>query len=349
MKNINLGKGVNRIAAAVLLATACHSAAVAAAPVKVNVDNFALAESHSYFANFAKRGGFGELVHKRELADIDDQAVVRLNRDTIYSFGVFDLETSDLSLVLPDAGGRYLSVQVVNEGHYTPFVLYAPGTHTLTKDSVGSRYVCLVVRTFVDPNDPQDLKQVHALQDGITVEQESEGQLVLPEWDQASLTAVRQELKDLARVNGVFDSGRMFGTEEQVDPVLHLIGAAAGWGGNPGSAALYESVTPENNDGETAYRLVMNDVPVDGFWSISVYNQDGFFVRNELDAYTVNNVTADKNPDGSVTVHFGGDEAASNHLPITEGWNYLIRMYRPRQALLQGTWQSPKPKVVEGE
>ena len=40
------------------------------------------------------------------------------------------------------------------------------------------------------------------------------------------------------------------------------------------------------------YRLTVRDVPVDGFWSISVYNADGFFEPNERGAYSVNNITA---------------------------------------------------------
>jgi hypothetical protein len=86
----------------------------------------------------------------------------------------------------------------------------------------------------------------------------------------------------------------------------------------------------------------VRDVPVDGFWSISVYNADGFFERNDRDAYSVNNITATRDADGSITVHFGGcGDERPNCLPITDGWNYIVRLYRPRSEILDGSWRFP--------
>jgi hypothetical protein len=56
----------------------------------------------------------------------------------------------------------------------------------------------------------------------------------------------------------------------------------------------------------------------------------------------VNNLTADRNGDGTITVHFGDwDDGTPNALPIGDGWNYLIRLYRPRAEILDGTWTFP--------
>ena len=143
------------------------------------------------------------------------------------------------------------------------------------------------------------------------------------------------------------DFKRAFGTEEQVDPLRHLIGTATAWGGNPEKDAIYLNVTPTRNDGGTAYRLTVKDVPVDGFWSISVYDATGYFKQNPENGYTLNNVTAKKGADGSVTVVFGGDGSAPNSLPITPGWNYLVRLYRPRIEVLDGTWRFPEAQPVE--
>jgi len=316
-------------------------------PARVTIDNFRRAETDTYFARFVAQGAFGKLNHERELAAIDRQSVIRLNRDTLYSSGVFDLDASPVSIKLPDTGKRYMAVQVVNQDHYTTDVLYAPVTQTLTKENVGTRYVALLIRTFVNPNDAADVKAVHALQDSIVVTQQATGQFEGGEWDQESLTAIREALLHLAAANGGIDSARMFGRENEVEPTQHLIGTAAGWGGNPPTAALYIGYEPQKNDGKTAYELTLRDVPIDGFWSVSVYNQSGYFEKNDEDAYTVNNVTAESNADGSVTIHFGGDERTSNHIPITSGWNYLLRLYRPRQELLDGQWKAPQAQSVD--
>lgn len=315
----------------------------AAQSTRVNIDNFRRAESDNYFAKFVKdAGGIGKFHHEREVADIDHQTVIRLNRDTLYSFGVFDLEASPVTVTLPNSGKRYMALQVINEDHYATDVFYAPTTQTFTKDNVGTRYVAFAIRTFVNPNDPADVKTAHALQDAIKTDQKSAGKLEIPTWDQDSLKKIRDALLNLAAANGGIDSARMFGRKDQVDPTEHLIGTAAGWGGNPKTAAIYLGAEPKQNDGKTPYVLTIKEIPVDGFWSISVYNKAGFFEKNAQNAYTVNNITAKREADGSVVVHFGGDEKASNFIPITPGWNYVLRLYRPRAEILNGSWKAPE-------
>jgi hypothetical protein len=101
------------------------------------------------------------------------------------------------------------------------------------------------------------------------------------------------------------------------------------------------------NDGTTVYKLTVKDVPVDGFWSISVYKAEGYFQRNQCNAYSVNNITAKKGADGSVAIQFGGcDGKIPNCLPIIKGWNYTVRLFRPRPELLDGTWKFPEAQPV---
>lgn len=335
------------ISALVIVFMSALSATAQEQVIRVTVDNFKRAESDFYFAKFEKDGGFGKFSHERQLAVIDHQTVIRLNRDTLYSFGVFDLDAAPVTVTLPDAGDRYMAIQVINEDHYALDVIYKPGPHTFSKEDVGTRYVCFAIRTFVNPNDADDVKKVYALQDALTAKQAKTGRFETPKWDLTSQAAIRTALLQLTAANGGIDSNRMFGRKDQVDEVQHLLGTAAGWGGNPGYAALYSGVVPAKNDGKTAYTLTVKDVPVDGFWSISVYNAEGFFVKNSLNAYTINNVTAKRNAGNSVTIHFGGDEKASNYLPIMPGWNYLARMYRPRKEILDGSWTFPIAEVVE--
>ena len=94
-----------------------------------------------------------------------------------------------------------------------------------------------------------------------------------------------------------------------------MIGTAAGWGGNPDKDATYLSITPTKNDGTTVYKVNVKDVPVDAFWSISVYNAQGYFEKNSNNAYSLNSITGKKNPDGSVTVQFGGCRRQNSELP----------------------------------
>jgi hypothetical protein len=311
-------------------------------PVPVTADNFVRAETDLYFAGILNgAGGLGKFDHQREVASIDNQTVIRLNRDTLYSSAVFDLDAGPVAISLPDADKRFRSMQVINQDHYVPMVVYTPGTHTLTREEVGTRYVAVAIRTLVDPNDPKDVEQVHALQDGIKVSRKNAGKFDVPAWDPGSQKKVRDALLVLATTLPDFKGA--FGAKGQVDPVRRLIGAAAGWGGNPDKDAVYLNVTPAKNDGTTVHKLVVHDVPVDAFWSISVYNAEGYYQKNDLNAYTINSVTGIKSADGSTAVQFGGcDGKIPNCIPIVEGWNYTVRLYRPRDEILNGEWAFPE-------
>lgn len=326
--------------------TAFAQAPAAGATVPVTADNFARAETDTTFAAYVKDGALGKFLHVREPVSIDDQKIVRMNRDTLYSFAVFDLDAGPVTLSLPDTGKRYMMAQVIDQDEYTLDVFYAPGAKTLSRRPDGTRYILVLVRTLADAENPQDLKAVHALQDAIKVEQKSAGTLQIPNWDPKSQAKVRDALKVLGST--LPNSDRMFGTKAEVDPVRHLIGAAVGWGGNPRSAAIYLMGQPRAGDGTQVEKLTVKDVPVDGFWSISVYNAEGYFQKNSLNAYSLNNLTAKPNADGSVTVQFGGcTRDTQNCLPITKGWNYIVRLYRPQAALLNGTWKFPEPQPVK--
>ncbi|MGH6810446.1 MAG: DUF1254 domain-containing protein [Ensifer adhaerens] len=319
--------------------------AKAADPIIVGVDNFIRAESDMYAAAMIKDGELGKLLHRREPASIDNQTVIRLNRDTLYSSAVFDLDAGPVTITMPDAGKRFMSMQVINEDHYVPQVTYDAGEHTLTKENVGTRYVVVGIRTLVDPADAKDIEAVHALQDAIKVSQKSVGSFEVPAWDPASQKTVREALLVLGAT--MPDFKKSFGTKEEVDPVRHLIGTASAWGGNPDKDATYLNITPAKNDGATVYKLDVKDVPVDAFWSVSVYNAAGYYEKNQYDAYTINNITAKKGDDGTVSIQFGGcDGKIANCLPTTKGWNYTVRLYRPRQEILDGTWQFPEPSAV---
>ena len=314
--------------------------------VPVTAENFTRAESDLYFGNVIKMGSLGTFHHDREPADVNNQHVIRLNRDTLYSSAVFDLDAGPVTITLPDAGKRFRSMQVINEDQYTQNVIYDAGSYTLTREKMGTRYIVVAIRTLVDPADAKDIEQVHALQDAITVEQASVGKFEVPNWHLASQKKVREALLVLGA--SLPDSKNMFGTKDQVDPVRFLIGSAMAWGGNPEKDATYINVTPAKNDGKTIHKLtVKGGVPVDGFWSISLYNDKGYFEKNDQNAYSVNNLTAKKDADGSVTVQFGGcDGQAANCLPIMPGWNYIARLYRPRKEIFDGTWKFPQAQPV---
>ena len=122
MKNLRV-----LICAGLLLAAATNAALAQSQPVPqaptgnaipVTADNFIRAETDLVYGSIVKDGGFGKYVHHRELYPVD-APIVRPNRDTLYSFSIFDLDAGPVTITLPNAGQRYMSLQVIDEDQYT--------------------------------------------------------------------------------------------------------------------------------------------------------------------------------------------------------------------------------------
>jgi len=315
------------------------------APIPVNVENFVRAETAAQFDRFLEAyvgGKVNTWAHIRMPSPIDNQTVIRMNRDTLYSAIIVDI-SKGATLTVPHTGDRYISIMIVNEDHYINKVYHDAGTYELTVDDFHTPYVMVSARTLVDSSDPSDIEKVNAIQDQITIDAVSARPYAQPNYDQVSYKATYGPLIELSR--GLPNSKRTFGREEDVDKIRHLLGTAYGWGGLPEHEAKYLNVEPNLPAG--TYQLTVKDVPVDAFWSISVYNKDGFFDENKYDAYSVNNISGTPNKDGSFTIHFGGDPENVNFLPIMERWNYIVRLYQPRKEILDGTWTFPAVQEVK--
>lgn len=309
--------------------------------VHVNVDNFTKAETARMFDNtLAMTGGVNRWAHVRKPTPIDAQPVIRMNRDTLYSGAVVDISEGG-TVTLPEADGRYMTLAVINEGHYINRVFSNPGTYELTAEEFGSPFVNLTVRTFVDPSDEHDVAHVNALQDAIDLDVKASRPFAHPDYDEASLAATREAL--LALGEGVPDTSRTFGSKADVEPTRHLIGTAVGWGGLPETEAYYYLESEPRPVGR--YTFTFKDVPVDAFWSVTIYNRDGFFEANPYDSYSRNGVTSETDADGTVTLNLAptGD-GLKNHLYVMDGWNYALRLYKPRPSVLDKSWVPPTPQ-----
>jgi hypothetical protein len=307
--------------------------------VPVNAVNYVRATTAIQFGKYyARAGGINRFSHQRELVSVDNRSSKRLNRDTLYSIAVVDISKGAV-LNMPDAHDRYMSVQVVNEDGYTNAVFHEGGQYELSVEQFDTPFVWLLGRTLVLKTDEQDMSVVHALQDRMNITSASAQPYSHPAYDPESFESTTYHRVELAK--GLADNARAAGSKEEVNPIKQLLLAAYGFGTLPETESFLVVEEPDlPSDG--AYTLEVKDVPVDGFWSLTVYDKDGYFQRNEYNAYGFSDQTAEKNPDGSVTLHFGGNPDSVNYLPITEGWNYVVRLYRPREEILSGAWTFPK-------
>ena len=210
----------------------------------VTVDNFVRAESDLYFRGILKDSGtVGKFLHRREPARIDNQTVIRLNRDTLYSSAVFDLDAGPVTITLPDAGKRFMSMQVINRGSLCARKF--PTARAATPDQRQSRDALCRCRDphAGRPDEPEGRGR------GSRTAGRDQGQPEGIRHASMRRTGTRQARRRFAMrcwysVRPLPDFKKAFGTKGEVDPVRHLIGSAAGWGGNPDKDAIYLNVTP---------------------------------------------------------------------------------------------------------
>ena len=314
------------------------------AEVPITVDNFVRAATDVEFKKYISlAGGVNRFFHFREPTPVENQPTIAMNRDTLYSAIIVDISEGAL-LTLPDVGDRYLSTMVVNQDHYINEVFQGGGSYVLNMETFDTPFVGVFMRTLVDASDPQDVAEVNAFQDAMSVEAKSSKPFIPPNYDE---DAIQDFISTLIPISPFApDASRTFGSKEEVDGFRHVLGTAGGWGGLPETEAFYENVNPQLPVGE--YKIeVPADVPVEAFWSVSIYNAASFFEPNERNAYNINSVSGARNNDGSMTVHLGGcDDDRINCLPLMDGWNYALRLYKPQQAVLDKTWTPPTPQPV---
>jgi hypothetical protein len=128
----------------------------------VTVDNFVRAETDLTFKRYVGQGAFGQLFHLRQPTPLDRQDVIRMNRDTLYSIGVFDL-TEPITIVKPNPQGRFQSMLVINQDHSMLPVEHGAGEFTFTQAQVGTRYGFVIFRMFIDiDKDAEDVDSLIA-------------------------------------------------------------------------------------------------------------------------------------------------------------------------------------------
>jgi hypothetical protein len=287
-------------------------------------------------------GGVNRIFHLRQPTPLDKQNIVRMNRDTLYSMAVVDTSKGATISVPAIPEGRYASVYLVDNDHYCPFVIYDSGTHELPRDT---RYLGVGVRIQVfDPRDADEIALLNGLQDQFVLSANSAEAWSEPDWDAASLKELtaryEKESAQYASWKG------MMGPRGKVDEKTRHIAAAAAWGLFPEWDATYLNYSG-GHDHRVCHKATYRVPENHAFWSITVYGSDGFM---KSDDNIVNSSNVKLNADGTFDVYFGPKEACGgvpNRLDVTEGWNFLMRIYRPGRSVLEGAYKLPEVRPVQ--
>lgn len=295
--------------------------------------------------------GVNVFSHKRKLTPTDQQPVVRMNRDTYYSMAVVDV-SKGASIIMPEIPeGKYMSVQPVTQDHRIQAMKYGPGKFDLTTHTGTHLYLVIRLdRTFTEA-------EVKEIQDKMLIEANSNEKFTTDSVNEQSFTEVENALKakmpavvkrdGVHALQGMFtdprdESAKLF-TQEKYE-----LGAALGWGGAQMVDNIYE--ISGNYTTDSCYQLTFEDPKNKAFWSVTVYNKQGFMF-NDLANYSSN--TAQRNEDGTYTISFGCGADAPNNIDIANPsgfFNIAIRHYQPSEKVYKEDYRLiPFMKAVPKE
>jgi hypothetical protein len=311
---------------------------------EVTPETYIRAEVDFALADFQKNAGgkVNEFFYITKPTPLDEQTVVRMNRDTLYAGAVVDTEGGATVTIPEFPDDRYFSVFIVDNDHYAPVVFYEPGTHKIPGDT---KYVAVIQRIqLMDPSDPKDVTLVNKLQKSIKIEASSADPFPKPRWDKESMLRLRAEYEKEFQNFDQYEPDWM-GPRGKVNEKTRHLAVAGALFLFPEKDAVYINYTGPA-DASKCYEATYEVPDNDAFWSITVYGDDGFM---KSDDNIVNDRNVKLNNDGTFTVHFGSAEACGdkpNRVDITDGWNFLMRVYRPGPSILKREYELPAVQVV---
>ena len=310
----------------------------AGANATVTPETFIRAETDRMFQAFVKNSGgkINEFFYIRTPTPLDAQTVIRMNKDTLYMGAVIDTE-GGASITMPDIpNSRYASIELLDNDHYVPAVFYKAGTHKLPE---GTKYVGIAIRVQVEnANDPEEIKKVNALQDQFRIDASSADPLPPYQWDIESLNKLRAVYENDSAAYSSWKG--MQGPRGKADEKTRHIAAAAAWGLLPEWDAAYLNYSG-NQDYRICHTASYRVPDNEAFWSITVYGGDGYMKHDNI---ILNGGNVKLNDDGTFTAYYGSMEACGdvpNRLDVAEGWNFLMRVYRPGSSVIDGKYEMP--------
>ncbi len=315
---------------------------------KVTEATYPSAESSRQFLEKQSAVGVNNLLHMRELTPTDKQTVVRMNRDTYYSFAIVNV-SKGATLTLPEVPeGKYMSGMIVTEDHRIYPMFYGAGDHDLTTHT--GDHVFVIIR--LDATFSQ--KEANAIQDKVRITARSNAPFKTEPVNEVSFKEVEKALKakmpGIARRDGrgalvgcftsPNDASNKLFTQEKYE-----VCSAIGWGGAQMVDNIYE--VSGSYPADVCHQATFEDPENKAFWSITVYNAAGFMFG---DVANVSSDTATPNADRTFTVSFGCGSDAPNNIPTANEsgvFTLTMRHYRPTDKIINGYRVVPTVKAVK--
>ncbi len=305
-----------------------------------------------------------------------DDVVPRTNNDTYYKGAALFLKNGPVVLESSTpAKDRFNSFQLIDDrnanyrnivfpmGKYTLYFGKRPEKLQGEAIEVPSAFSVVIARVEVrDKNDPKDVAAAKAVFNAMNISGVQPHEF--PQLDLLSGYAANVVAEANRRMDKVFATvafgqtvvgpGKEPGRD--VPYLYHSAGTKGGWGAPDPTHSAYEAIFFDNGGNEMkggngTYAVTTEVPPVDAFWSVTVYDTErgGYLHPNANNRYHINDTTAVRNDDGTVTFTFKRECGATdtNCLDVPAGrFDVAVRYYLPRQQILSGTWRFPRIELV---
>jgi hypothetical protein len=301
--------------------------------VVVTEDNYPTLETSRQLVKIQDKVGVNEFDHKRLLTPTDAQPVVRMNRDTFYSFSLVDV-SEGAYVTLPEVpalpGGTYMSLEVVTEDHRVQPMKYGAGTYNLTTSKGDHVYALIRLDARFS------VEEANKIQDKMSITAKSKKVFDTVQVNKESFHKIENGLKaqmpGLLKSNPIEATFGMFTAPTDASNELfakkkYAIGSAIGWGGAQLVDNVYE--VSGNYPADQCHQMTFEDPKNKAFWSVTVYNKQGFMFGELANA---SSNTAKVNKDGTYTVSYGCGKDAINNIPTKNAsgvFNIAMRHYIP--------------------
>ena len=305
------------------------------------------------------------------LVKAGEDKVVRMNNDTFYKMAFISLADGPVTLSSnAPAQDRFNSFQLMDDRNVNyRNVIYPDGEYTLYYGQkpeqirgepieAPSALSVVIVRVEVkDKNESLDIAAAEENFNGITIDGKPPGTFpsvdVLSNFPEDVATEARRRMDDAFK--SIPFSKTVVGPDMEpgrdVPYLNHSAGTKGGWGGPDTSHSSYETLffdaDGDELDGKKGtYLVTTEEPPVDAFWSLTVYDtqRGGYLHPNKDDRYHINNTSAIKNDDGTITFRFKPSCTTEdiNCLEVPTGkFDIAARYYLPHIEIQTGAWVLP--------
>ena len=305
--------------------------------VVITKDNFIHADSiRAYLKELAQSDGKVNTIRPmRDFANADNQDVIRMNADTLYTRIILDVKGGATITTKPYEG--FQNIMVLDPNHSESVTLMGAGTVKVDESMMTEgHHAYVLIRTGLLRELPEKemMAKAHAAQDNISITyHSSEPYVPAVNFDYTTLDKVKYKiLADFVKhpVKDVIKTG--FGTMKSRNPEAARTVVAIGWGGLSGKNAAYASFNAKGERHSVTFNKPDLQYDKKGFFSITIYNPDGYIATIN---YAINSDDMVVNKDGSYTVNFLASGEPTKGLknvvrtPRGKFWTGVFRAYYP--------------------